>query len=45
MNSADAARAMQLALVRPSLRFLPGYVDALERGWSADSARAETASK
>jgi predicted acetyltransferase len=34
-----------LDLVRPSLRFLAGYIEALERGWSADSARADTASK
>ena len=36
---------VDLELVRPSLRFLPGYVDALERGWSADTARGETAAK
>jgi predicted acetyltransferase len=35
----------RLDLVRPSLRFLPGYVEALERGWSADAARADIASK
>jgi RimJ/RimL family protein N-acetyltransferase len=30
-------------LVEPSLDLLPGYVDALERGWSFDSHRAEAA--
>jgi RimJ/RimL family protein N-acetyltransferase len=30
-------------LVEPSLDLLPGYVEALERGWSFDSHRAEAA--
>jgi RimJ/RimL family protein N-acetyltransferase len=30
-------------LVEPSLDLLPGYVDALERGWSFDSHRVEAA--
>ena len=41
----DASPGPRLDLVRPSIRFLPGYVAALERGWSADSARADAASK
>ena len=40
-----ALPASRLDLVRPSLHFLASYVEALERGWSADSARADTASK
>ena len=34
-----------MELVWPSLRFLPGYVEALERGWSADTARGGVAAK
>lgn len=37
----DAEPSARLQLVRPSLPFLAGYVAALERGWSADSARAD----
>ena len=33
----------QLRLVWPALPYLPGYVDALERGWSADSSRESAA--
>jgi len=29
-----------MRLLRPDLEMLPGYVDALERGWSWDNARA-----
>ena len=32
-------------LVWPSLDYLPGYVDALKRGWSADNLRPEAAIK
>ena len=32
-----------MELVWPAERYLPGYVDALERGWSADNARREAA--
>jgi predicted acetyltransferase len=32
-------------LVWPSLRFLPGYVEALERGWSGDAARGKAAAE
>ena len=31
-----------LRLVWPSAEYLPGYVDALERGWSADNLREES---
>ncbi|HVZ78394.1 MAG TPA: hypothetical protein VG818_10470, partial [Gemmatimonadaceae bacterium] len=30
-------------LVWPSAEFLPGYVEALERGWSPDTQRPEAA--
>ena len=32
-------------LVWPSERFLPSYVDALERGWAADPLRGEAAAR
>jgi predicted acetyltransferase len=32
-----------MKLVWPSLEYLPGYVDALERGWSSDNLRPEEA--
>jgi hypothetical protein len=28
---------MTFELVRPTLEYLPGYVDALKRGWHADT--------
>jgi len=31
-----------MLLVRPALEYLPGYVGALERGWSPDNLRVET---
>lgn len=31
--------------MRPSLLYLPGYVAALRRGWSADNVRGETAAR
>ena len=34
-----------MELVWPSLEFLPGYVDALERGWSPDNVRGEAATR
>jgi predicted acetyltransferase len=34
-----------MQLVSPSLAYLPGYVAALRRGWSADTVRGETASR
>ena len=34
-----------LKLVEPSLQRLPGYLDALERGWSFDSHRAEESAR
>ena len=34
-----------MELVWPSERYLPSYVAALERGWSGDNVRGETASK
>ena len=34
-----------IELVWPESRFLAGYVDALERGWNADTARAAVASQ
>ena len=34
-----------MQLVRPSLTYLPGYVTALRRGWSADNARGEAAAR
>ena len=35
--------ARRLTLVRPTLAHLPGYVDALERGWSPDNGRPAAA--
>jgi hypothetical protein len=32
-------------LVWPSMRYLPGYVDALGRGWSPDNLRGEAAAR
>ncbi len=32
-------------LVRPSIEYLPSYVAALERGWSADNVRREKAAR
>jgi predicted acetyltransferase len=32
-------------LVWPSLQYLPGYVDALKRGWSPDNVRGEAAAR
>jgi hypothetical protein len=32
-------------LVTPTLEHLPGYVAALERGWSADNLRAQAAAE
>lgn len=34
--------ASAVTLAWPSMELLPGYVDALERGWSPDNVRAET---
>ena len=34
-----------LELVWPSARYLPGYVDALRRGWSSDNLRGEAAAR
>ena len=34
-----------MKLVWPSLEYLPGYVDALHRGWSSDNLRPEAAIK
>ena len=34
-----------MQLVWPSLDHLPGYVAALERGWSADNARGDAAAR
>jgi predicted acetyltransferase len=34
-----------MQLVRPSLTYLPGYVTALRRGWSADNARGKAAAR
>lgn len=34
---------MGMELVWPAEEYLPGYVDALERGWSADNVRPEAA--
>jgi predicted acetyltransferase len=36
---------MALALVKPSRAELPGYIDALTRGWSPDNVRGEAASR
>src|SRR5262249_4016867 len=35
--------AMTLRLVKPALEFLPEYMAALERGWSADNVRGDVA--
>jgi predicted acetyltransferase len=32
-----------MQLVWPALRYLPGYIDALQRGWSADNVRGKAA--
>jgi len=34
-----------MKLVWPARSYLPGYVDALERGWSADNLRGEAAAR
>ncbi len=34
-----------MQLVWPAKEYLPGYVDALERGWSADNLRGEAAAR
>lgn len=34
-----------MRLVWPSRRYLPGYVDALERGWSPDNVRGQEAAR
>lgn len=34
-----------MLLVRPSLEYLPGYIAALERGWSPDTTRIEAAAE
>lgn len=34
-----------MELVWPSLQYLPGYVDALKRGWSPDNVRGEAAAR
>jgi predicted acetyltransferase len=34
-----------MKLVWPSREYLPGYVDALERGWSADNVRGDAAAR
>jgi predicted acetyltransferase len=36
---------MTFALLKPSLAMLPGYVDALERGWSPDNVRGRAAAE
>jgi predicted acetyltransferase len=36
---------MPVKLVWPSAEYLPGYIDALERGWSPDNTRAEAAAE
>lgn len=34
-----------MRLVLPTLEYLPGYVDALKRGWSPDNVRGEAAAR
>ena len=34
-----------MSLVRPAIHHLPGYVDALERGWSPDNVRGIAAAQ
>lgn len=34
-----------IRLLRPTLEMLPGYVDALQRGWSPDNIRGEIAAR
>ena len=41
--TAVTAVTNRIELVRPTREHLPGYVDALRRGWSADSARGVVA--
>jgi predicted acetyltransferase len=38
-------RRSRLKLVRPSIKRLPVYVDALQRGWSADNLRGAAAAR
>ncbi len=39
----SSAQLLAVHLVKPSLASLPGYVDALERGWSPDNIRGKAA--
>jgi predicted acetyltransferase len=43
--STDARTMPPLELLRPALSLLPGYVDALERGWSPDNVRGVQATR
>src|SRR5205814_8172976 len=38
-------RRAAVTLVWPAREYLPGYVDALERGWSADNLRGDEAAR
>lgn len=40
-----AASEPRFRLVWPAAEYLPSYVDALERGWSPDNVRGETAAR
>jgi len=44
-RSCAAKGAAALMLVTPSMTHLPGYIAALERSWSADNMRPETAAE
>jgi predicted acetyltransferase len=43
--SADPQTAGLLNLVRPAIGYLPGYIDALQRGWSPDNMRGAAAAQ
>ena len=36
---------MNAVLVWPAAEYLPAYVDALKRGWSADNVRGDVAAR
>ena len=45
MNGRANANGVTMQLLTPSLAALPGYVAALERGWSPDNIRGEAAAR
>ena len=45
MQSSSSQISQAMHLVWPSERYLPGYIAALQRGWSADNVRGEAAAR